>query len=292
MPAKSKKQQRYFGMVHAVQQGDIAAPSKAIAETAQEISPSDATDFASTKHKGLPEKKKEKKGVTMTPMQMLAKLAAKQVPDFVPGSMSGHGKGKGVPGGGRRNKRKEPCPEDGPGFGEGGGRGKGRNRSITKGAFDMTSNQAIIKLAAYIRYLVKKADARSAEKQGTWVIRNGKRIHTECKTKEAHPCRFAKLAEALETHQDIFRAVQEVYKDKSAAYHYKVIQGLVRGFRQKLAAAQKRAMLGSTVHPSASIGAPGIGMPNPTQALSAPSGSRTISLGAGAAATPAPSARV
>ena len=59
--AKSKKQQRLMGMVHAVQKGDIDAPSKKIAAIAKEISPKEAEKFAKTKHKGLPEKKTEKK---------------------------------------------------------------------------------------------------------------------------------------------------------------------------------------------------------------------------------------
>lgn len=65
MPSDSKAQQKFMGMVHAVQKGDIAPPSKEVAETAKEIKPSDAKDFAHTKRKGLPEhvKKKSKKHV-------------------------------------------------------------------------------------------------------------------------------------------------------------------------------------------------------------------------------------
>ena len=62
MPAKSKSQQRLFGMVHAIQKGD-AKPgkfSKKIREMAKRVDPGDAKDFASTKTKGLPEKKKKK----------------------------------------------------------------------------------------------------------------------------------------------------------------------------------------------------------------------------------------
>lgn len=56
MPAKSKSQQRFFGMVHAVQKGNMKAPSKEIADAAKSISKDDATDFAKTKRKNLPEK--------------------------------------------------------------------------------------------------------------------------------------------------------------------------------------------------------------------------------------------
>jgi hypothetical protein len=55
--AVSKKQQRFMGMVHAAQKGEKPA-SKEVAKTAKSMGKKDAEDFASTKHKGLPEKKK------------------------------------------------------------------------------------------------------------------------------------------------------------------------------------------------------------------------------------------
>lgn len=59
MPAVSKKQQRFFGMVHACQKsGNCASPE--VKKVAGSISYNDADEFASTKHKGLPEKKKLK----------------------------------------------------------------------------------------------------------------------------------------------------------------------------------------------------------------------------------------
>ncbi len=53
MPAQSKAQQRFMGMVHAAQKGEEPA-SPEVAKAAKEIDPKDAKDFASTKHKGLP----------------------------------------------------------------------------------------------------------------------------------------------------------------------------------------------------------------------------------------------
>jgi hypothetical protein len=56
--AKSKSQQRFMGMVHAVQKGDLS-PDKVggdVEKAAASMSDKDAEDFASTKHKGLPEK--------------------------------------------------------------------------------------------------------------------------------------------------------------------------------------------------------------------------------------------
>lgn len=55
--AVSKKQQRFMGMVHAAQKGEKPA-SKEVAKTAKSMGKKDAEDFAATKHKGLPEKKK------------------------------------------------------------------------------------------------------------------------------------------------------------------------------------------------------------------------------------------
>jgi hypothetical protein len=55
--AVSKKQQKFMGMVHATQKGE-KAPSKEVAKVAKSMGKKDAEDFAATKHKGLPEKKK------------------------------------------------------------------------------------------------------------------------------------------------------------------------------------------------------------------------------------------
>ena len=57
MPAKSKSQQRFFGMVRAAQKGELENPSPEVADVAEDISVKDAKKFAKTKHKGLPEKK-------------------------------------------------------------------------------------------------------------------------------------------------------------------------------------------------------------------------------------------
>jgi hypothetical protein len=53
MPAQSKAQQRFMGMVHAAQKGETPA-SADVAKVAKDIDPEDAKAFASTKHKGLP----------------------------------------------------------------------------------------------------------------------------------------------------------------------------------------------------------------------------------------------
>ena len=38
MPSESKAQQRFMGMVHAVQKGEMKAPSRKIKETSEEMS--------------------------------------------------------------------------------------------------------------------------------------------------------------------------------------------------------------------------------------------------------------
>ena len=54
MPAQSKAQQRFMGMVHAAQKGELENPSKEVEKAADSMSDADAKDYASTKHKGLP----------------------------------------------------------------------------------------------------------------------------------------------------------------------------------------------------------------------------------------------
>jgi len=61
MPAQSKAQQRFMGMVHAVQKGDMEAPSKEVEKAADSMTNKDAKDYASTSHKGLPNKKENMK---------------------------------------------------------------------------------------------------------------------------------------------------------------------------------------------------------------------------------------
>ena len=63
MPAVSKKQQRFFGMVRAAQKGEMKNPSSEVSDVASEISMKDAKKFAKTKHKGLPEKKKVEEAI-------------------------------------------------------------------------------------------------------------------------------------------------------------------------------------------------------------------------------------
>ena len=57
MPALSKKQQRFFGIVRAIQKGEQSPTTPETAKAAEDMKKTDVKKFASTKHKGLPEKK-------------------------------------------------------------------------------------------------------------------------------------------------------------------------------------------------------------------------------------------
>jgi hypothetical protein len=58
MPAKSKQQQKFFGVVKAMQAGDIPKKGEA-GKAAKEMSKKEVDKYASTKHKGLPMKVNE-----------------------------------------------------------------------------------------------------------------------------------------------------------------------------------------------------------------------------------------
>lgn len=78
--AVSKKQQKFMGMVHAVHKGDMKSPSKEVAKAAKSLSKTEAKKFASTKHKGLPEKKKSK--IKESAMDTQKKLAVSFINDI------------------------------------------------------------------------------------------------------------------------------------------------------------------------------------------------------------------
>jgi hypothetical protein len=61
MPAKSKAQQRFMGLVKSYQDGDVPASkvSKSVKDAAKSMDKGDVEDYASTKHKGKPEKVKK-----------------------------------------------------------------------------------------------------------------------------------------------------------------------------------------------------------------------------------------
>ena len=80
MPAVSKKQQRFFGMVRATQKGEMETPSSEVAKAAASMSKSDVKKIASTKHDKLPEKKMEEgfKTDILTDRRYAKRVAAKE----------------------------------------------------------------------------------------------------------------------------------------------------------------------------------------------------------------------
>lgn len=61
MPSKSKAQQKFMGMVHALQKGELDPKdvSQDVRDASKSMKKKDAKDFASTSHKGLPRKVKQ-----------------------------------------------------------------------------------------------------------------------------------------------------------------------------------------------------------------------------------------
>ena len=83
MPALSKKQQKFFGIVRAIQKGEQAPTTPETAKAAADMKKGDVKKFASTKHKGLPEKKvaKEEYGnPKVGPALKMARLIDKTKP--------------------------------------------------------------------------------------------------------------------------------------------------------------------------------------------------------------------
>ncbi|MBT4209073.1 DUF3008 family protein, partial [Candidatus Woesearchaeota archaeon] len=77
MPAKSKSQQRFMGMVHALQKGELSPSdvSDEVKDAADQMDDSDAEDYASTKHSGKPEHvPKEVVGVARKLREMIRQI--------------------------------------------------------------------------------------------------------------------------------------------------------------------------------------------------------------------------
>ena len=63
MPAVSKKQQRFFGIVRAIQKGEMAPTTPETAKAAADMKKSDVKDFASTNIRNFLKRKLLKKVV-------------------------------------------------------------------------------------------------------------------------------------------------------------------------------------------------------------------------------------
>ena len=75
MPAVSKAQQKFFGIVRAIQKGEMAPTTPETAKAAADMKKSDVKDFASTKHKKLPEKKVAKEAADFSQRDKIMKKA-------------------------------------------------------------------------------------------------------------------------------------------------------------------------------------------------------------------------
>ena len=80
MPAKSKAQQRFMGMVHAYKKGELKGSevSKDVKDAAKGMKKKSAKDYAKTKHKGLPNKVKKEEL-----RRLIAKYGAKKVRETI-----------------------------------------------------------------------------------------------------------------------------------------------------------------------------------------------------------------
>tara|TARA_E500000331_G_scaffold174650_1_gene168633 strand:- start:1502 stop:2923 length:1422 start_codon:yes stop_codon:yes gene_type:complete len=87
----SKKQQRLFGMARAAQKGELENPSPEVSKIASTVSKSDVKKMASTKHKGLPEKKPAEVNETVSLVSVLHKLKEEGYPARREGPQKGLG---------------------------------------------------------------------------------------------------------------------------------------------------------------------------------------------------------
>ena len=77
MPAVSKKQQKFFGIVRAIQKGEMAPTTPETARAAEDMKKGDVKKFASTKHKGLPNKVVQKEELDKNDKPFVKKLVGK-----------------------------------------------------------------------------------------------------------------------------------------------------------------------------------------------------------------------
>ena len=77
MPTVSKKQQKFFGIVRAIQKGEMAPTTPETAKAAEDMKKGDVKKFASTKHKGLPNKVVQKEELDKNDKPFVKKLVGK-----------------------------------------------------------------------------------------------------------------------------------------------------------------------------------------------------------------------
>ena len=77
MPSKSKAQQRFMGMVHAYNKGDMPNIPASVKKVAKDMKKSDVKKYAATKHKGKPER------VNQESVDWIKEYVKKRIPELV-----------------------------------------------------------------------------------------------------------------------------------------------------------------------------------------------------------------
>lgn len=79
MPAKSKSQQRFFGMVDAYKKGELSDASPEVKKAAKSMSTKKVKDFAKTKHRGLPNRVHKKKKLKESDIRKIVESVLKRI---------------------------------------------------------------------------------------------------------------------------------------------------------------------------------------------------------------------
>ena len=77
MPAKSKAQQKFMGMVHAYNKGEMPNAPASVKKVAKDMKKSDVKKYAATKHKGKPER------VNQESVDWIKEYVKKRIPELV-----------------------------------------------------------------------------------------------------------------------------------------------------------------------------------------------------------------
>ena len=79
MPAKSKAQQRFFGMVDAYKKGELSDASPEVKNAAKSMSTKKVKDFAKTNHRGLPNRVHKKKKLKESDIRKIVESVLKRI---------------------------------------------------------------------------------------------------------------------------------------------------------------------------------------------------------------------
>lgn len=192
MPAQSKAQQRFMGMVHSAQKGEMK-PTGAVAKAAKGMSQKSATDFASTKHKGLPgHVKTEGMYSTEGEVEFYSVLDPKQLEDEIKNAVSLVGV-------------YDPIE-----FAKDWGAGSIEFHQIYGFYYD---KDEAMKVAEELLDSVYETARQLEEKKGQVTTKLQKRIDTLHKEAEHHMKMAKKEPEKAEEHRELVKALMDTIKD-------------------------------------------------------------------------------